>query len=66
MDAHYVLARAQFVWRFETALASPIDVTVYSTFILYAKEEVPSIVFQQEREDFWQLLRMRGLLPAQG
>src|SRR5438477_4570239 len=34
VDEHYAMVRAQFVWRFEQAAASPIDVSVDSTFIL--------------------------------
>jgi hypothetical protein len=64
LDEHYVMVRAQFVWRFEKASAHAIDVEVDSTFILYIKDGVPKIVFQQEHEDFQQALRARGLLPA--
>jgi ketosteroid isomerase-like protein len=35
VDEHYVMVRAQFVWRFEKAAAPPIDVKVDSTFILH-------------------------------
>ena len=66
VDEHYTMVRAQFVWRFEKAAAPPIDVTVDSTFILYIKDGVPTIVFHHEHEDFWQALRTRGVLPAQG
>jgi len=66
MDEHYAMVRAQFVWRFEKAAAPPTDVKVDSTFILHTKDGVPKIVFQHEREDFWQMLRTRGVLPAQG
>ena len=62
VDEHYTMVSAQFVWRFDKATAPPIDVTVDSTFILYMKDGVPRIVFQQEHEDFWQALRTRGLL----
>ena len=65
VDEHYAMVRAQFVWRFEKAAAPPIDVKVDSTFILYIKDGVPKIVFQQEHEDFQQALRARGVLPAQ-
>jgi ketosteroid isomerase-like protein len=66
VDDRYAMVRAQFVWRFEKASALPIDVEVDSTFILYLKDGVPKIVFQHEHEDFWQALRTRGVLPAQG
>jgi ketosteroid isomerase-like protein len=66
VDEHYAVVRAQFVWRFQKAAAPPIDVKVDSTFILYIKDGVPKIVFQHEHEDFWQALRTRGVLPAQG
>ena len=66
VDEHYTMVRAQFVWRFEKAAAPPIDVTVDSAFILYIKDGVPTIVFHHEHEDFWQALRTRGVLPAQG
>jgi ketosteroid isomerase-like protein len=66
VDEHYAMMRAQFIWRFEQAAAQPIDVRVDSTFILYIKEGEPKIVFQHEHEDFWQALRTRGVLPAQG
>jgi hypothetical protein len=65
VDDLYAMVRAQLVWRFEKA-AEPIDVEVDSTFILYLKDGVPKIVFQHEHEDFWQALRTRGVLPAQG
>jgi hypothetical protein len=64
LDDHYVLVRAQFVWRFEKSSAQPIDVRVDSTFILYINNGSPKIVFQHEREDFQQALRARGVLPA--
>jgi hypothetical protein len=63
MDEHYAMVSAQFAWRFEKA-AAPVDVKVDSTFIVYVRDSVPKIVFQHEHEDFWQLLRMRGVLPA--
>ena len=66
MDKHYAVVRAQFVWRLEKAAAPPIDVEVDSTFILYLKDGVPKIVFHHEHEDLWQVLRTRGVLPAQG
>ena len=66
VDEHYAMVRAQFVWRFEQAAASPIDVAVDSTFIPYIKDGVAKIVFQHEHEDFWQALRTRGVLPSQG
>ena len=66
VDEHYAMVRAQFVWRFEKAAAPPIDVEVDSTFILYLKDGVRKIVFHHEREDFWQVLRTRGVLPVQG
>jgi hypothetical protein len=66
VDEHYAMVRAQFVWRFQRAPAEPIDVTVDSTFILYMKDGVPKIVFHHEHEDFWEALRTRGVLPAQG
>lgn len=64
MDQHYVLVRAAFVWRFQKESAAPIDVNVDSTFILYLDEGAPKIVFQHEHEDFQQLLRSNGVLPA--
>ena len=66
VDEHYAVVRAQFVWRFEKAAALPIDVTVDSAFVLYLKDGVPRIVFHHEHEDFWQLLRRHGVIPAQG
>ena len=66
VDEHYAMVRGQLVWRFEKAAAPPMDVEVDSTFILYLKDAVPKIVFQHEREDFLQLLRRRGVIPAQG
>jgi hypothetical protein len=66
LDEHYAMVRARFIWRFEKGGAPPIDVSVDSAFILYIKDGVPRIVFHQEHEDFWQALRTRGVLPAQG
>jgi len=65
LNEHYAMVRAQFVWRFEKTTAPPVDVTVDSTFILYLKDGVPEIVFHHEREDFFQALRTRGVLPEQ-
>jgi hypothetical protein len=56
---------AQFVWRFEKADALPTEVAVDSTFILYIKDGVTTIVFQHEHEDFWLAQRTSGVLPAQ-
>jgi hypothetical protein len=64
LDDHYLLVRAQFVWRFEKSPAQPIDVKIDSTFILYINDGKPKIVFQHEREDFQQVLRASGVLPA--
>lgn len=64
LDEHYVLARVQFLWRFARASAPPVEVPVDSTFILFVDHGVLRIVFQQEREDFQQALRSRGVLPA--
>ena len=66
VDEHYAMVRAQLIWHFDTPAAPPIDLIVDSAFILYLKDSVPRIVFQQEREDFFQLLRTHGLLPEQG
>jgi hypothetical protein len=33
--------------------------------VVHIKGGVPKIVFQHEHEDFWQLLRTRGVLPPQ-
>ena len=66
VDDYYAMVRGQLVWRFEKAASPPIDVEVDSMFILYLKDGVPKIVFQNEREDFFQLLRRRGVLPEQG
>jgi hypothetical protein len=62
LDDHYAMARTEFVWRFSNGL-EPVDVDVHSTFILHIHDGVVRIVFQQEHEDFQQLLRARGLLP---
>jgi hypothetical protein len=64
LDDHYVLVRAQFVWRFEKSPVQLIDVKIDSTFILYINDGQPRIVFQHEREDFQQALRASGVLPA--
>ena len=64
LDPHYVLARVQFLWRFDKAPAPPIDVAVDSTFILYINEGAATIVFQHEREEFQEALRASGVLPA--
>ena len=65
VDEHYTMVGAQFIWCFERPAAQPIDVRVDSTFILYIKDDGPTIVFHHEHEDFWQALRERGILPAQ-
>ena len=64
LDDHYVLVHAHFVWCFAKPSEKPIDVKVDSTFILYNNQGENQIVFQLEREDFQQLLRASGVLPA--
>jgi hypothetical protein len=41
LDTHYVLVRAVFLWRFETASTQSIDVKVDSTFIVYTNHGAP-------------------------
>jgi hypothetical protein len=63
LDDHYTMVRARFVWRFDRpAPADPIDVEVETMFILFIRDDVAKIVFQQEHEDFFQALRARGLI----
>jgi hypothetical protein len=63
LDPHYILARVQFLWRFEKPAQQPVGVEVHTTFILYVDGSALAIVFQQERDDFPDLLRAAGLLP---
>ena len=63
LDDHYAMVRARFVWRFEKAPAEPVDIDFDSTFMLFIKDGAARIVFQQEREDFLEALRARGLMP---
>ena len=65
IDEHYLLVRAIVVWRFRRASMPPREAKVDSTFILYLGKDAPTIVFQQEHEDFQQVLRASGVLPAQ-
>ena len=65
IDEHYLLVRALFVWRFRRASMPPREAKVDSTFILYIDRGAPKIVFQHEHEDFQQVLRASGVLPAQ-
>ena len=65
MDEHYLLVRALVVWRFRQESLSSREATVDSTFILYLDKDAPKIVFQHEHEDFRQVLRASGVLPAQ-
>jgi hypothetical protein len=41
----------------------PVDVAVDSVFILYINDDVATIVFQHEHEEFQQALRERRVLP---
>jgi len=66
VDEHYAMVRAQFVWHFEKGATAPIDVEVDSMFILYLNDGMPTMVLHLEHEDFWQLLRARGVLAVQG
>ena len=63
VDEHYRMVRARFAWRFEKAPADPIDVELDTMFILFLKDGVARIVFQQEHEDFLHALRARGVVP---
>jgi len=66
VDECYAMVRARFVWHFDRGGAPPVDVNVDSTFMVYIKSGIPEIVFQHEHDDFWQVLRTRGVLPSQG
>jgi len=65
IDEHYLVVRAIVVWRFRPASMPPREAKVDSTFILYMNKDAPTIVFQHEHEDFQQVLRASGVLPAQ-
>jgi hypothetical protein len=62
LDKYYRLVRAQLVWCFERSDAVRIEVPVYATFVLYVKDDVFTIVLQQEREDFRDALRTHGIV----
>ena len=63
LDPHYLLARVQFLRRFEEHAQQPVDVEAHTTFILHSSVDALAIVFQQEGDDFPYLLRAAGLLP---
>jgi hypothetical protein len=64
LDAHYVLARVRFLWRFvKSAASQPVDVHVESTFIVYIDQGAGTIVFQHEHQDFAESLHAHGVLP---
>ena len=62
LDEHYTMVRARLVWHFEKASTPPVDVAVDAVFVLYINDGAATIVFQQEREEFQQALRDRGVL----
>src|SRR6476620_10046646 len=64
LDDRYWLVRALFVWRFHQPSRPSREATVASTFILYTGEDATRIVFQHEHEEFQQVLRASGVLPA--
>jgi hypothetical protein len=64
LDPRYILARVQCQWRFDKGAQPPVDVAVHSIFILEVNAGAPVIVFQHERDEFQDLLRTAGLLPA--
>jgi len=64
LDRHYLLVKATFGWCFERPPASPVKITIASTFVLYAGRDGLTIVFQQEHEDFQDALRSGGVLTA--
>ena len=64
IDEHYLLVRALFLWRFRHASQPPREAKVDATFILYVDNDAPRIVFQHEHEEFQQVLRASGVLPA--
>ena len=49
---------------FLNSIATPVDVPVDSTFVLYINDGVARIVFQHERDEFQDTLRASGVLPA--
>jgi hypothetical protein len=65
IDEHYLLVRALFVWRFRREPMPSREAKVDSTFVLYIDKGALKIVFQHEHEDFQQVLRASGVLPAQ-
>ena len=62
VDEHYRFVRAEFVWSFEKPERPAIEVVIDTTFMVYVKENVLTIVFQQEREDFRDALRSHGIV----
>ena len=64
MDDHYRFVRAQFVWCFEKPGRPAIEVVDDATFMVYVKGLVLSIVLQQEREDFRDAARSKGIVLA--
>ena len=61
VDEHYRFVRAQFVWCFEKPGRPAIEVNVDATFMVYVKGSVLTIVLQQEREDFRDAARSKGI-----
>ena len=64
LDDHYVMAKVLWHMRFEKNPGQPVDVTEYSTYILFIKDDSPKIVFFLTHENLLKIMQERGLLPT--
>jgi hypothetical protein len=65
IDQRYVLVRAKLKMIFQQGNAVPVDVLLDTTYLLFDDGAAPRIVLQLESEDISQVLRDRGILPAE-
>jgi hypothetical protein len=63
LDGHYVMAKVQVHMRFEKNQGKPVDITSYSTYILFIKDDSPRVVFYLTHENLLKIMQELGLLP---
>ncbi|HAM49555.1 MAG TPA: hypothetical protein DCP92_02220 [Nitrospiraceae bacterium] len=63
LDDQYSLAKTQATMQFKKSSGETVDVTSYSTYILYMKNTLPMIVFSTTHEDLMKIMKENGLIP---
>ena len=64
LDDHYIMAKVHSYMRFEKNPGQPIDLQDLLTYVLFIKDDSPSIVFYTTHENLMKIMQEKGLLPT--